>query len=186
MKGRRPPSLAATAVRVGDALRRGGIRGVLTGGACASLYTGGRYQSADVDIIPQSAVPRRDLDAAMESIGFSRRRDRYVHATLPFYVEFPRGPLAIGADHRIRPVERGHGRARALVLSPTDSCRDRLAAFYHWDDRQSLEVAIVIARRNRVNMAAISRWSRGEGAVDRFREFSTQLKKTGSRGTRQP
>src|SRR5262249_30481324 len=34
-------SLVETAWAVGDALHRGGIRGVLTGGACASLYTRG-------------------------------------------------------------------------------------------------------------------------------------------------
>ena len=39
------------AVAVGDALRRAGIRGVLTGGACASLYTAGAHQSVDVDIV---------------------------------------------------------------------------------------------------------------------------------------
>src|SRR3972149_2068169 len=34
-------SLADVALQVGDALRRHGIRAVLTGGACASLHTGG-------------------------------------------------------------------------------------------------------------------------------------------------
>lgn len=72
-------------------------------------------------------------------------------------------------------------RARALVLSPTDSCRDRLAAFYHWNDRQSLEVAVAIARRNRVNMAAIRRWSIAEGAARGFDEFLAELK-----GARRP
>ncbi len=160
MTRRRPPSLAAVAVRVGDALRRRGIEAVLTGGACASLYTRGAYQSADVDFILRGTVSRRELDDAIGSVGFSRRGDRYIHRALPVYVEFPSGPLAIGADHRIRPVRRAYGRARTLVLSATDACRDRLAAFYHWNDRQGLEVAVAIARRHRVNMGIIQR-SRG-------------------------
>jgi hypothetical protein len=68
-----------------------------------------------------------------------------------------------------------HGRIR--MLSATDSCRDRLAAFYHWGDRQSLTVAAWIAGRNRVEMAALQRWSAAEGAADRFREFVAEKKR---------
>lgn len=168
-------SLSAVAIAVGDALRRHGIRAVLTGGACASLYTRGRYQSLDVDFIVSGRVTQAALDAAMASIGFRRRHDRYVHPRLRFYVEFPRGPLAVGADYRLRPVERTGGRARTLALSATDSCRDRLAAFYHWGDRQSLTVAVAIARGNPVHLTAIRRWSLSEGAAHLFGEFLAEL-----------
>ena len=62
------------------------------------------------------------------------------------------------------------------MLSPTDACRDRLAAFYHWHDRQSLGVAVSIAVRNRVKLAAIRRWSVGEGMKHGFDEFLDELK----------
>jgi hypothetical protein len=176
--------LPAVALRVGSALDEHGIRGVLTGGACASLYTGGAYHSVDVDIILSGAVSRPELDAAMASVGFERRRDRYIHPDLPFFVEFPRGPLAIGADHQIRPVRYRRGRSRMLVLSATDACRDRLAAFYHWKDRQSLGVAVLIAARNRVRMSAIQDWSAGEAALDRFEEFRLELKRLRARRAR--
>lgn len=181
MRPGRRPSLAAVAITVGDALRRHGIRAVLTGGACASLYTRGTYQSVDVDFIVSGPVTQAALDAAMGSVGFRRRRDRYVHPRLPFYVEFPRGPLAVGRDYRIRPVERARGRARTLALSATDSCRDRLAAFYHWGDRQSLEVAVAIAARNPINLAAIRRWSARERSAGLFEEFILELRRAGQR-----
>ena len=128
-------------------MRSGGTgpRAVLTGGACASLYTRGSYQSRDMDFIVAGAVTQPGLDRAMASVGFHRSGDRYVHAQVLFYVEFPRGPLAIGDDYEIVPVTRSTAAGRALVLSATDSCRDRLAAFYHWNDRQSLDVAVSIA-----------------------------------------
>jgi hypothetical protein len=63
------------------------------------------------------------------------------------------------------------------MLSATDSCRDRLAAFYHWGDRQSLTVAAWIAVRNRVNVGALRRWSAAEGAADRFVEFDAETKR---------
>ena len=61
------------AVVVGDALRRSGIRGVLTGGACASLHTGGRYVSRDLDFVLPETTVLAELDAAMNSIGFRRK-----------------------------------------------------------------------------------------------------------------
>ena len=163
--------LASMAMHVGDALRRHGIRAVLTGGACASLHSGGAYSSVDTDFIVSGRVTQAALDTAMASVGFRRRGDRYVHPRVRFYVEFPRGPLAVGRDYRVTPVDHRRGSARALVLSPTDSCRDRLAAFYHWSDRQSLAVAVAIALRHRIKLDVIRRWSVGEGAAARFEEF---------------
>ena len=57
------------------------------------------------------------------------------------------------------------------ALSAKDSCRDRLAAFYHWRDRQSLETAVLIALRHRVNLRKIREWSIEEGALESFEEF---------------
>lgn len=168
-------TLADVAVAVGDALRQAGIRGVLTGGACAHLYTAGAYASADVDFILTEGSSAVALDEAMTSLGFKRRRDHYVHSANPFYVEFPRGPLGIGDDFRIRPVWRTRRGARTLALSATDACRDRLAAYYHWNDRQSLEVAIAIAARNRVMLTKIRQWSIREGHADRFKVFAAGL-----------
>src|SRR6185503_205652 len=146
------------------------------GGACACIHSGGIHQSVDVDFVLAGDIAQDQLDRAMRSVGFTRRRDRYIHSDHEIFVEFPRGPLAIGDDSKIRPARISKGRATALLLSPTDSCRDRLAAFYHWNDRQSLNVAVEIARRHRVNLAKIRRWSRNEEAADKFEEFLATLK----------
>ena len=68
-----------------------------------------------------------------------------------------------------------------LVLSPTDSCRDRLAAFYHWNDRQSLSVAATIGCLHRLECAVIREWSKKEGFADRFEEFRRTVKQRRSR-----
>ena len=115
----------------------------------------------------------------MASIGFHRDTDHYTHPATIFFVEFPAGPLGIGRDIRIRPVLHRIGKEEVWTLSATDSCRDRLAAFYHWKDRQSLDVAVIIARRNDVDLEAIRRWSRRESSLDGFDEFLALL---GSRG----
>ena len=163
------------AALVAGALGRAGIRAVLTGGACATLYSAGAYQSHDLDFILQGHGTARTLDRAMGTLGFTRSGDRYVHAKTEFFVEFPRGPLAIGEDVDIKPVQLQLRGGSALALSATDACRDRLAAFYHWSDRQSLEAAVEIGLRQPIRLAVIRDWSRKEGAIARFDEFRREL-----------
>jgi len=64
-----------------------------------------------------------------------------------------------------------------LGLSATDSCRDRLAAFYHWNDRQALALAVEIARTHPVDLGLIREWSAREGKTA---EFGESLRKTGN------
>jgi uncharacterized protein YjiS (DUF1127 family) len=164
------------AAEVGRSLKAAGIKAVLTGGACATIYSGGEYQSEDLDLIIQDSSSRKKLDEALKGIGFSRRQDHYVHPNTDFFVEFPRGPLSLGDDVDIRPVEMRIGKIAIRALSPTDSCRDRLAAFFHWNDRQSLETAVAIAVRNPVNLRTIRAWAERESSRARLDEFLDALK----------
>ncbi len=177
-------SLRTVAGAVGDTLRRHGIKTVLTGGACATLYTRGAFPSLDMDFVLIGGTTQARLDGAMAAAGFGRRGDRYVHPRLPFWVEFPRGPIAIGRDYRIRPVVRRVRSGRLQMLSPTDSCRDRLAAFYHWNDRQSLDAAVEIARLNRVRLETVRRWSLAERAREGYAEFLRELRRARARKRR--
>ncbi|HMB71373.1 MAG TPA: hypothetical protein VKU85_18845 [bacterium] len=168
-------TVSAVALAVGSTLLGQGIRAVLTGGACVSIYTRGAYHSKDVDFVLPPSVRREELDNAMATAGFARQGDRYEHPRTPLYVEFPAGPLAIGQDVAVRAVEIRRSGRRVLALSATDCCRDRLAAFYHWNDRQSLRSAVLVALENRVRLAMIREWSGKEGASSRFEEFRTEL-----------
>lgn len=58
-------SLKKVAAVVSDALSGAGIRAVLTGGACATIYSGGAYQSEDLDLILQSSPTQKELDRVM-------------------------------------------------------------------------------------------------------------------------
>ena len=169
--------LSEVAVSVAAALRRSKIRAVLTGGACATLHSGGAYQSSDLDFILQSTVTVQRLDAAMGSIGYRRKRDHYEHPSAPFFVEFPPGPLSIGRDLAIKPITYRIGPTSVRILSATDSVRDRLAAFYHWNDPQSLSTALEIALRHNVDMKKIRAWSIEEGSEEGFLRFAEELKR---------
>ena len=168
-------TLDEIAAAVGSALKKAEINAVLTGGACATLYSGGEYQSVDLDFILSGGVSQERLESAMRAAGFKRVGDRYVHPKTSFFVEFPRGPLSIGRDAAIRPVKRRIGKSSINALSPTDSCRDRLAAFYFWDDLSALDAAAAIARRHDVDLRLIRRWSQAEGQAVKFEQFKRQI-----------
>ncbi|MBI4241858.1 MAG: hypothetical protein HY613_09085 [Candidatus Rokubacteria bacterium] len=177
MKLSKRSRLADVARCVAIALQSAGIRAVLTGGACASLYSRGGYKSSDLDFVIQNAVSEAQLDDAMAGAGFRRVGNQYEHPDAPFFVEFPAGPLGIGHDLHIHPVKYPIRRTVICALSATDSCRDRLAAFYHWNDRQALRAAVAIARRHRVDLQCIRRWSAREGALAKHAEFMAELRR---------
>ena len=176
-------TLPEVAIAVGEQLARHGIRAVLTGGACVAIYTRA-YTSKDADFVLQGRVTQPALDAAMKELGFERDGDRFVHPEIEFSVEFPPGPLSIGDDLSIEPEWVSLGGLSALALSPTDSCRDRLAAFYHWDDRQALRLAVEIARTQEVDVGKIREWSAGEGMTVKCEEFVAELTHGHTRGRR--
>ncbi|HQX80745.1 MAG TPA: hypothetical protein PKW63_03255 [Vicinamibacterales bacterium] len=160
---------------VSSSLRRHRVQAVLTGGACASLHSKGDYLSHDLDYIIRNNVSRNQVDQAMRAVGFTRAGAEYRHADVEFFVEFPKGPVAIGDDDLVEPVEIRVGSVKVLTLSATDSCRDRLSAFYHWNDLQSLRVAAAIANRRPVNIEAIRAWSIKEGRATEFRQFEREI-----------
>lgn len=167
-------TLKEVALAVGAHLADRGIRAVLTGGACVAIHTG-TYTSKDADFVLQGIIRQKDLDTALLELGFVRAGDRYVHPDTPFFLEFPPGPLSIGDDLAILPVDLAADGPVALGLSATDSCRDRLAAFYHWKDRQALALAVEIAQKQSVNMELIERWSATEGMADAFVVFRREV-----------
>jgi len=64
------------------------------------------------------------------------------------------------------------------VVTPTQSIMDRLAAYVHWSDRQALDQAIMVARRQRIDWSALEAWARREAGdaslIDRLRQSSGQ------------
>ena len=84
-------------------------------------------------------------------------------------------PASVGEEPIGRAAEIKKGGKTLRLLSPTDCVKDRLAAFYHWDDRQSLEQALLVARHNPLDVRDIERWSKVEGKETQFRIFMKRL-----------
>lgn len=152
-----------------------GIPVVLSGGTCVTIYSEGRYVSADLDLVGNGITSRKRLREALADIGFTEKGRQFFHPETPLFLDCPRGPVAIGQEPpgEIRTLEFATG--RLPLLSPTDCVKDRLAAYYHWNDEQSLEQATLVAQRHPVDLKEIREWSRREGHLKKFDEIRGQL-----------
>ena len=151
------------------------IDAVLSGGSCVSVWTDNQYSSNDMDMITTTLTSQYQLSAALESIGFIRSGQGryYVHPDTDFALEFPSGPLMVGdeqiTEDRIYNLQTKTGTLR--LLSPTDCEKDRLAAFYHWGDKQRWEQAVGVARRHKPDWAGLQRWHHTEGVESSYPDF---------------
>jgi hypothetical protein len=171
-------SLKDVSFAVCTALQRAGTVAVLTGGSAATYYAPQAYQSQDADfVITFSSDPAR-AGNAMRELGYREIGGTYHHEKNAFTVEFPPGPLAIGADlvRAYDTVKRGSDVLH--VITETDCVRDRLAHFYFFADRSALAAAVAVARSGVVDLAAIRRWSLKEREASHFEEFSQSLAAT--------
>ncbi len=162
-------SLVDVAFAACTVLDSAGETAVLCGGSAAAYYVPERYQSLDVDFVLHVGAARHVVDRAMATIGYLRTEDFYRREGLPYTIEFPLGPLAVGRE----PVTawRTDRRAAGLlhVLTPTDVVRDRFLHYWAWGDRSALDVALAVARAHRpeIDLAAFRAWTERERAADR-------------------
>jgi len=103
----------------------------------------------------------------------------FVHPDTPYIIEFPPGPLSVGAEPVKQVQDLDFSTGRLELLSPTDCVKDRLAAYYHWDDQQCLAQAVLVAQAKDADIKEIARWSRAEGMMDKFRLIRAQLSRPG-------
>ena len=159
-----------------DALERRGFTAVLSGGACVMIYAEGKYVSKDLDFVLSPSDRLGIVETVLGRLGFRAAGRVYVHPELHLSVDVGnRWPLAVGQEILKPPPRRSVSGYHLRMLSPTDCVKDRLAAFYYWEDRQALEQAILVCLAQRVNMREVGRWSRAEGQVSGFAEFRREL-----------
>jgi hypothetical protein len=177
MKAISQMSLGELAAYVCSHLDGRGIKVVLSGGGCVAIYASDKYSSMDLDFIDRLHATRRKLKEVLSEIGFTEQNRYFTHPDTPFFLEFPSGPLAVGSEP-VAVVEELHLETGSLrLLSPTDCVKDRLAAFYYWNDRQCLQQAIWVALARQVDWEEIERWSRVEGEMEKFHLFRKRYKK---------
>ena len=146
------------AAAVVNQLEKHGISCVLVGGACVSIYTEEKHSSRDLDFI--SPHSHESITKALAEIGFQKDGRYFIHPTSELYVEFPTGPVAIGNQTPVKPEGKLQVKNTTIMMySPTQCVMDRLAAWFHWNDRRSLIHALWVCDKHPVNLDKIKRWA---------------------------
>ncbi len=169
------PELAAY---VQSHLRIRGIEVVLSGGAVVGLYSSDKYVSKDIDLVNAWFADVERIELAMEAIGFHRVGKygrHFEHSESEQIVEFPPGPLSIGSSKAGKLQEIKFHTGTLKAISPTDCVKDRLAHYYHWNDQQCLQQAIMVASNNKIDLKDVRNWSRNEGMLEKFIKFTKRL-----------
>lgn len=168
-------SAGELAAYVHSYLKKHSIEMVLSGGACVTIFSENKYISQDLDFIEYGSTPRRKLKKLLGELGFFEERRYFRHPETDFFLEFPTGPLAVGREPVKETVTLHFPTGVLRMISPTDCVKDRLAAYYHWGDRQSLEQAVMVARDHAVDLQEVERWSKAEGHLVQFQEIRNRL-----------
>ena len=173
-------TLRELAFVVGTALDRAGVHAVLCGGSAATFYAPDVYQSEDLDFVLTYATGGAVVKSALADLGYAFNGSMFVHAESHFTVEFPKGPLAIGAEV-VQHVDTLHDGERLLhIITPTDVVRDRLNKYAAWNDFSALRAAVGVALETKVDLDAVRGFMRREGGGifrERFEEALTTFER---------
>lgn len=171
-------SLKELAGYVSEELRKRGIETILVGGACVTIYSENRYQSYDLDYITYEDM--RKVKKALLELGFTEKARYFQHKGCRWFVEFVSPPVAVGNEYikDFYTLKTAFGVIK--LLRPVDSVKDRLASFYHWNDRQGLEQAINICLEQDIDLSEVEKWSLSEKQQKNYQIFKERLKKAKS------
>ncbi|MCI5052781.1 MAG: hypothetical protein MRY21_06585 [Simkaniaceae bacterium] len=171
MKQIKDASIEELAAIVSEQLRKYKIDATLVGGGCVTIYSQNKYLSYDLDFVTFDDL--KIISEALEKIGFIKKEKYFSHPDSKFFVEFLNPPVAIGNE----PIKKFSAHSTPLgiikMLTPTDSLKDRLSGFYHWEDRQSLEQAIILFKdqKGNIDLDEVKRWSIKENHEKKFNQF---------------
>jgi len=165
---------------VGAKLAEAKINSVLVGGGVVSIYSEGAYRSGDLDLVLEGFnVKYADIDRILGRIGFFRNGSRnfYQHPQCHhIFIELLPPPLSIGEDHSIVPNSRTIDGQIIKILSPTDCIKDRLASYIHFQARECLDQAILVAQAQPYDELAVEKWCAREKASSAYNEFKRGLR----------
>lgn len=157
-------------------MKERGTEATLVGGACVSIYSHNDYQSYDLDFVTYEEL--KAVEKVLAKLGFKRKGRCFSHDNCPYLIDFVNPPISIGHQpiHHFDILNTSVGTVQ--LLSPTDCVKDRLASFFHWNDQQGLEQALLVAKNHAINLDDILRWARAEGFEKKLETFIDRLKTT--------
>ena len=116
------------------------------------------------------------IEKALSKLGFKRTGRQFFHSECPYLIDFVNPPIAVGheAVHEFSTLKTSVGSLQ--LLSPTDCVKDRLAAFFHWNDAQGLKQALMVAENHSIDIKDLKHWAKVEGFEKKLEEFLAKAK----------
>jgi hypothetical protein len=146
-------TLVELAAVVSASLKEHGIDVVIVGGSAITSHVPNVYTSMDIDFAVTSGLHRREITAALEDIGFHSIGRSFAHPDTIYTLDFVADMPSIDAElvEEFTEVVTSQGNVRVYYIE--DAIADRVAAFLHWSDSQSLDVAerAAAAARERIS-----------------------------------
>ena len=116
------------------------------------------YTSMDIDFAVTSGIDRRGITCALHELGFQPHGRVFVHPDTVYSLDFvaDRPYLEQHPIYEFAEISTASGTVRILHLQ--DAIADLIAAFLHWSDSESLDVAVraAVAARDRLTWARVS------------------------------
>ncbi|NGX26758.1 MAG: hypothetical protein K940chlam6_00683 [Chlamydiae bacterium] len=169
-------SIKELAGQIANTLEKAGINSDLVGGACVSIYSKNQYLSYDLDFVIYEDT--KLVKKVLSEIGFKQKGRYFSHPKCPFFVEFVSPPLAIGNEpvKKIDSLKTPFGKIQ--LLTPQDCVKDRLASYFHWDDLQALDQAVLVYKKNKQKMVLgeLKKWAEKEKGLEKYRLFLERIK----------
>ncbi|MHA7881522.1 MAG: hypothetical protein ACX931_17160 [Saccharospirillum sp.] len=153
---------------VANHLEARGIDVVLVGGLAVEIYTSNRYLTQDIDMVDISSSRATILSKALSELGFYKFGRVYRNDTTDISLEFPPGPLAVGSSLIDLSTVTRVNNGSIPILSVTDVVKDRLAAFVHWQDHQSLVQAVAMMLHHELAAESFEAFLENEGGAELY------------------
>lgn len=169
-------SIKELAAMVSDYLQKNDIKVILTGGSCVSLYSFNKYMSKDIDLITEA--PLRKIAPIIKELGFESMSGGRIfkNPKCEFLVDFVAPPPSIEDEPilEFNNIKTPYG--TIYLLTPLDCIRDRLCAYFYWDDLECLEQAVLVAKTNKVNFQKIKQWAESKGQLEKYKIFKKKYR----------
>jgi len=160
-------------------LQKNDIEVVLVGGACVSLYSENQYTSYDIDLITDT--PIRKITPVLKELGFKNTGSRlFENPKCRFLIDFPAPPVSVGDERPVAEFNYLNTQFGTIcLLTPTDCIKDRLAAYFFWNDNQSFNQAVLVAKTNKISFHEIKKWAERLDELEKYEIFKKKCSEEG-------
>jgi predicted nucleotidyltransferase len=132
------PEVAAT---VATHLKQQGVEVVVVGGSAITAHVPDVYTSMDIDFAVTAGIDRRKISGALLDLGFKERGRVFASPETLYTLDFVADTPYIDQRAISEYVELRTSAGTFRVYRLEDAIADRIAAFVHWSDSESLDVA---------------------------------------------